>query len=252
MRIVPYIIGALITFAFALQAASEATDITVVTEDLPPFSYIENNEVKGVGAETIKALLTEAGLPADLQFMPWARAYHTAQVLKNTVIFPIARTRDREDLFTWIGTIAPFGASLYRHVDRDDITINRIEDARDLHVGVYIEDAKHQFLRSKGFENLSPVDQDILNIRKLTMKRLDLIAIDDAVLTYELNKLGMEDAPFVKAFPIAPLSGYLYVAVHKDTDPALVQRLRTALETIKENGIHKSILADYGLGPLTN
>jgi len=236
----------------SLPADAQSPVFSVVTEDLPPFSYMQGDTVTGFCADAVTALLAEADLQTGIQFMPWARAYHTAQVRKNTAIFPIVRTPDREDLFQWIGTIGPFGSSLYRHADRTDLHIETLNDARSLSVGVYIEDVKHQYLRSQEFEQLHPVDQDILNIRKLAMHRLDLIAIDDAVLAHELKKLGIDPDQFVRVLPLAPLSGELYLAVHADSDPDLISRLKAGLQAIKEDGIHTDILKTYGLTPPTH
>jgi len=238
--------------SFVFEGPAKALDVTVVTEDLPPFSYMQGDDVTGFCAETVTALLSEAGLSTQIQFMPWARAYHTAKVQKNTVIFPIVRTPDREDLFHWIGTIGPFGSSLYRNVGRTDIQVETLDDAKNYRIGVYLEDVKHQYLRAQGFEQLHSVDQDILNIRKIAMNRLDLMAIDDAVLAYELKKLGMDPDQFVRVLPLTPLSGELYVAVYGDSDQELIDRLKQGLSTIKENGLHAEILKDYGLTPTTH
>ncbi|MEG3619360.1 hypothetical protein V5T82_12905 [Magnetovibrio sp. PR-2] len=53
-----------------------------------------------------------------------ARAYSTVQNTPNSVLFSVARTPDREDLFTWIGTLIDFAVHIDRKSHRADIQLN--------------------------------------------------------------------------------------------------------------------------------
>jgi hypothetical protein len=55
--------------------SGRATDITVVTENWPPFQEVINGCVDGVATQIVRAVLEEADLTASFGIYPWARAY---------------------------------------------------------------------------------------------------------------------------------------------------------------------------------
>ncbi|QDG79586.1 transporter substrate-binding domain-containing protein [Labrenzia sp. PHM005] len=226
-----------------LSAAAE--QISIVTEHLPPYSYLEEGQARGLSTEVVQAVLEETGHTSDIQFMPWARAYQTALTKPNTLVYSIARTPKREDLFAWIGTIAPFGAALYQRADAPPMELHSLSDARFLYVGVYRGDAKEAALIEHGFENLQTTDDDRLNLRKLMLGRLDMIAIDDSVIGPLLKDEGIDPKQLKKVMPIKELSGQLYMAFNKASDPELVKTFKEGLVTIKENGLFDQILMRY-------
>lgn len=217
----------------------------VVTEDLRPYSYLQDGEAHGLSSDVVKAVFEEINYTPKIQFMPWARAYQTALTKQDTLVYSIARTPQREELFAWIGEIAPYGASLYQRADEPKLNFKTLTDAKSLYVGVYRGDAKEAILRRYGFENLQTTDDDLLNLRKLMLGRLDLIAIDDTVLKAILAEEGIAPHKLRRVMPITDLSGHLYMAFNKASDPDLVAAFKAGLASIKEKGIFDKILMQY-------
>lgn len=232
--------AALILMCFALPA--RAQDIRIVTEEFPPYNYSDDGFAKGLSSEVVQAVLAETGLTAEFLFLPWARAYLTAQNTKNTVIFSIGRIPEREDLFEWIGVIAPYNTSLYKLASRTDLTIVSLSDAKDYSIGVSVEDVIYQYLKSQNFTNLDIVGEDVLNIRKLALSRLDLIAFDEAASQYYLDLEDIDPALFDRIYRLDDISGGLYMAINKDSDPELIRSLKSGLEAIKADGTYDQIL----------
>ncbi|GAA0774857.1 transporter substrate-binding domain-containing protein [Roseibium denhamense] len=232
--------------AFTLMAlAARAEPLMIVTEDLAPYNYLEDGEALGMSTEVVQAVLEETGQSGDIRFLPWARSYNLALTRPNTLIYSIARTPEREDLFAWVGQIAPYGASLYKLADNESVGVQTLEDARHLSVGVYIGDVKEASLKRHGFDNLSPTEDDRLNLRKLMLGRIDLIAIDDNAIGPLLTEEGINRTQLKRTVAIDDVSGFLYMAFQKDTDPVLVEMFRQGLQTIKDEGIHDEILTKY-------
>lgn len=73
--------------------------ILVVTELAPPNQVLINGEVAGEGTQFIRDIFAEADLTPNIQMYPWARAYKIADELKNTFIYSLARTVEREGNF---------------------------------------------------------------------------------------------------------------------------------------------------------
>jgi len=222
-----------------------ADHLMIVTEDLPPYNYLDNGKPTGLSTEVVETVLARTGHNPDIQFLPWARAYQIALTQPNTLIYSIARTGDREELFAWVGTIAPFGASLYQRAKAPRLKLQSLSDARVYQVGVYRGDVKESFLRANGFVNLQTTEDDRLNLRKLMLGRIDLIAIDDSVLISLLKKEGIDPMDIRRVMPIDDLSGNLYMAFNKDTPKDLVDTFRKGLEDIKADGTFEQILRKY-------
>ncbi|WP_422375606.1 substrate-binding periplasmic protein [Roseibium sp.] len=228
-------------------APALASDLLIVTEEFPPYNYQEDGKAKGMSVEVVEAVLDEIGEEAEFVFYPWARSYLTAQNRKNTLIFSIGRIPEREDLFDWVGVIAPFNTSFYKLASNGAIEIGTLDDAKHYSVGVSVKDVIYQYLKGQNFTNLKVVGEDILNIRKLAHGRLDLIAFDEASFAHRVAQEELEPLLFRQVYRLEDLSGDLYMAFNKDSDPDLVERFRSGLRTIKENGRYDEILMRYQL-----
>ncbi|MCP3930582.1 MAG: transporter substrate-binding domain-containing protein, partial [Bacteroidetes bacterium] len=82
-----------------------AEEYKVLTENLAPVHYEENGTVKGIATEIVLEIFKEAGMQPNFSVYPWKRAYHMTLNNKNTFIYTINRTENRESLFRWIGPI---------------------------------------------------------------------------------------------------------------------------------------------------
>ncbi len=81
-----------------------AQDIVASTiESWPPFMFKQDGEITGIATDVVRATFKKAGVSLKIQIYPWARAYKTALDKKNTMVFMLYRTPDREELFKWIG-----------------------------------------------------------------------------------------------------------------------------------------------------
>lgn len=230
-----------------LFPSARAADLLIVTEELPPYNYQEDGVAKGLSTEVVEAVLAEAGMEAEIVFYPWARSYLMAQTRKNTLIFSMARIPERENLFEWVGVVCPITTSFFKLASNPDVDVHSLDDARKYVIGVTLENVNHLYLESKGFTNLELESQDLLNMRKLAHGRIDLMPFDEASFLYQVRKDGMDPSLFEAVYHVDDLSKFLYMAFSKSSDPELVERFRTALRTIKENGVYDDILMRYRL-----
>jgi len=235
---------AAVLFAVCLSAA-RASDLLIVTEELPPYNYQEDGVAKGMSTEVVQAVLAETGLEADILFYPWARSYLMAQTRKNTLIYSMARIPEREELFEWVGIVCPIRTSFFKLASNTDIELNTLDDARKYLIGVTLKNVNHIYLDSKGFTNLELESQDITNMRKLALGRIELMPFAEASFFYQVRRDGMDPSIFEPVYTLDDLSLHLYMAFSKSSDPDLVERFRVALQTIKDNGVYDDIMMRY-------
>lgn len=229
----------------AFNYAHSRSELKVVTENFPPYNFQRDGEAQGMSSEVVHAMLEHAGLQAEIKFYPWARAYRTAQIEPNTLIYSIARIPAREDLFEWIGDIAPYRTSFYKLRSNTNLHIDSLEDARRHRIGVSHEDASKIYLENRGFDKLEVVRADQLVVRMLIYGRMELIAYDESSMPFQVKEAGFDLDLVERVFRIDELSEKLYLAMHPKSDPLLIQKLKASLNAIKQSGEYQSIESRY-------
>lgn len=226
---------------WASAAAQATATVTCVTEENRPVNFWENGKVTGFSTEVVEAVLKEIDVPADIQIMPWARAYATALHKENVLIFSIMRTPEREHLFKWVGVISPPDSSYLYALRERHIKLDNLGDALRYKIATINGDAREQYLESKGFvkgRQLHGNAQPKTNYEKLKLGRVDLWAMSDLVAADIVRRDGGElSKTLVRALQLTELgSGGSYMAFGPQTDDVLVDRFRKGLDAIKANG----------------
>lgn len=223
-----------------------ATDIRIVTEELPPYNMTQGGRLTGMSTEVVQAVLKEIGLQASIQSMPWARAYDIALNSENVLIYSITRTAQREKLFKWVGVIAPMHWYLYS-TPGSNIQLKNLNDARKYQIATVKEDAGEQYLVTKGFtvgKNLQSNNKYAYNYEKFKLGRVDLWISIELNALYLIRQAGDDPARMVvRTLSLPDLGGDdgLNMAFSLKTPDAVVARFRKGLESIRTNGTYDAI-----------
>ena len=141
--------------ALAMASSVCAQGITVVTEEYPPYNFLDsNNRISGMATEVVEEVLKRARLDYKMAMYPWARAYQLAQDAPNVLIYSIGRSEQRESLFKWVDVIAPYDVYLYRLKSRTDIKATRLADVRHFKIGAVRDDVRAQYLEKEGLKSI--------------------------------------------------------------------------------------------------
>lgn len=218
-----------------------AITVTCVTEENRPVNFWDNGKVTGFSTEVVEAVLKEIDVPANIQIMPWARAYATALHAENVLIFSIMRTAEREHLFKWVGVVSPPDSSYLFALRERKLRLDSLGDARNYKIGTINGDAREQYLESKGFVKGRHLHGNALpktTYEKLKLGRIDLWAMSELVAADLVRREGGDPSQtLVRALHLTELgNGGSYMAFGPKTDDHLVERFRKGLETIKANG----------------
>lgn len=205
-------------------------EINVVTEEAFPLQFIVNNQVTGPATDLVSQVLADSNISYKISAMPWARAYKRALSQPNTLIYSIARTPEREELFHWIGSISEIEYYLYglksKKIDKTGSTL------KQLRVATIRQSATHTALENDGFENLMPLSQPEQSFGMLIKGRVDLITANKA--TFELACLAqVVDCQQIE--PIAPIKQMktsLYFALSKKSSPEVVESLKVSYKSL--------------------
>lgn len=231
----------------AVSLPLAATELKVVTESLPPLSYEENGIVTGYSTELLQAVLQTAGVKASIEILPWARAYQTSLTQPNTLIYSMTRLPERDGLFEWIGPISSRQIFLYKLRDRKEIQIKTMADVANYRVGLVREMAstkefvKASNLPEAAFDYAPTVES---NMKKLWMRRIDLLVSQDWSAAFLAKSQEHKPEELEPVLLLDNQRSY-YFALNKQSDPALVARLRLAFEKVLISGKAEKLRNKY-------
>lgn len=229
----------------ALRAVAEEP-LRIVTEELPPYNMTADGRLTGMSTEVVQAVLKAVDMQADIQSMPWARAYDIALNNENVLIYSITRTAEREKLFKWVGVVAPMHWYLYAKPD-SGIRLTSLDDARQFQIATLKQDAGEQYLLANGFklgQNLQSNNKYIYNYEKFKLGRVDLWISIEANALYLARQAGDKPDEVMKrvlSLPDLGANGGLNMAFSPQTPDALVERFRQGLASIQRDGTYASI-----------
>lgn len=232
------------------RAGDGAPQIEVVTEDLPPYNFVENGVVTGSSTEVVRAVFREVGMEAKITVLPWARAMNETLTKPNVLIYTIATTPERQNLFKWVGEINSGKVVVYCLKARP-ITLRSLEDAKKYRVGVIFQDFRQDYLLRHGFvegENLESANSHALNYAKLKAGRIDLWPMDVSVMNYYVRHAGDDpDAILIPVLEMPSLDAetHFSMAFSRQTPDELVDRFRRGLKKIKDDGTYDAILQKW-------
>lgn len=222
---------------FSGQAS--ATKLNILTEHLAPYQIVTENSIKGLSTEIVEATLIESQYSYDITAYPWALSYSRAKHAKNTCIYSLARTPERESLFKWVGHIVSIPTSLYSIKD-SKIEIFSIEEAKKYNIAVIRDDVTHQFLLAKGFiekKNLYVVNNydALLKLLDLSSRDIDLVILNDDLLKNRVKYLN-EASKYRNVFQLKELTGHLHFACSLNTDQKIVDSLFNTMTVLEKRG----------------
>jgi polar amino acid transport system substrate-binding protein len=237
-----------IFFGYGITNAAEE-ELLVVTEQFPPFNFLEGNTVKGLSTRIVRKLLERAHLNYKLELVPWKRAYNTTLNRPNTLIYTIAKTELRKDKFHWIGKISNRKVSLFRLRSRQDLARMTLEAAKEnAKIASVQGDASTEKIIEIGFavKNITMIRD--LTTSNLSMKhvingRSDYFPMNPYSLKYRIKAGDVPDL-FAEQFVIHNADGY-YIAANIETDAEILEALRDSYKRLAQEGFINKVINEY-------
>jgi polar amino acid transport system substrate-binding protein len=229
----------LLCLAGFLVVTAQASPLTVVSTDNPPFNFVEQGVARGLGTEVLRAVAAKAGFEPQIVFLPWQRALAEVDRQPNTLIFTLARTPERESHYEWIGPFAPRKVYFWKLKARSDVVVQSLEDVRRFRVATVRQDAQTNLMIAKGLVNPdkdSLLTSDDNTIRVLLARHADLVANSEIGMAWRLRLMGV-DPDLLERGPLLVEGGGYYFAFGKGADPQKVALFRSAFEQVQAAGL---------------
>jgi polar amino acid transport system substrate-binding protein len=226
---------------FPQQARTEDPAVKLITEHSAFTQTSAKDDSGGEATDFVQRVLDNANISRDLIYLPWRRAYHQGATEPNTLIFPLARTAQREEKFLWVGQLIPVNYYLFKLKSRADIQVKNLDDARPYSIGVVNYHVHHEYLLEQDFTGLQPVNGNAQNLKKALLGRIDLFPISDGGLIPVCERENIDCSQFEPVLKMKGISGGLYMAYSTSTDPVTVQSTAASYQQLLEQGVHAEI-----------
>ncbi len=235
------LVSVMLVFMFFGGAANGET-FKIMTEENPPFNFTDNGKITGLSTEVVVELAKRVGNTGDIEMLPWARAYGLAQQKEGTILYSMTRTEQREDMFKWVGPVAP-NTWVFFAKKGSGITLSSVDDAKKVgKIGTYKDDSCEIFLKAEGFTNLDSVVNDEQNVPKLMAGRINLWIVGELVGIHRAKAKGVNDQ-LEKVLTVKDTQ--LYIAFNKNTSDEEVAKWQAALDSMKADGSYDAIVQKY-------
>ncbi len=209
--------------------------LNVVTEDWPPYNYLDKNgEIVGIATKRVKSILRAADIHYEITLQPWARAYYTAAKEKNTLIYSIIRNEKREPFFHWFCPLSPIESFYFFAFADKPIDIKSLTDLKKYTIAVSRGQFEYNYLKSIGLReavNLYVTPNDGISFNQLLNKKVDLMVDTINSIENRLRNLGLPSNLLIPVFKLEPEAGIQQCfAISKGTNSEIIKRITEAFE----------------------
>jgi polar amino acid transport system substrate-binding protein len=228
-----------------LSAYSE--ELKFLSNDFPPYTYSTDKGGAGAMHDIVMEIVHRLGYKNSVEFVPWARARFEAENNSNIIIIPLARTKDREEKYTWLLHVLDDPYVIVAMKD-SKVDISTIEAAKKLKIGILSGSVADSLLHELNFSDIEPVTNDVQNVKKLKLGRIDAwVAPLSCIGQYKDSaNIGKED--FRVGIELTKLNEY--IGASKSFNKNTIELWNKTFSAMKKDGTYQSIMKKYGMTPL--
>ena len=215
------------------------TDIYML--EAPPLTMSGPVGQNGILGDVSQKAAALAGYELNFRSLPWNRAQRTVQLGENLLIIPLSRIPSRENSYTWIVPIMTMDRAFFSL----DKRVENFDEARRTYrrIAVGLGSAQEQMLREQGFadDQIYPLKIGENPAQMLLLGRVD--AWFNGVPETRYIWRDVSNRPLLMSPPMMQTD--LYLACSKTCDTSMIERLKSAVETLRANGTIERIIDTY-------
>jgi len=233
-----------------------AKELNIVTLHYPPYSYIENDKIKGINVDIATEALKRMGYVAKIQFIPWQRALFYTKYGRADAILNASYKKARAE-YLYYPEEGVFDENWYCYKKKDSkITLDksfsniskiRLGIVRNYAYGGNIQKA----IEKKKFKQIVSLTGDEILIKKLFENDYDMFIGNEATTYLLSKKLGyLKKLSIVKTAHTNEKfllnSDKTYLAFSKKVvSKELVQEFSKIIKELKDDGTMNKIINEY-------
>jgi polar amino acid transport system substrate-binding protein len=217
------------------KASGNLSDYRFITEEFAPMNYVDDGELKGISVDLLEVIFENAGIDkntGDIEVMNWPDAYDLVMNDENTVLFTMAKTDERKDLFKWAGPIMNNSNALFGKKS-SGIVIDDTGDLTEYKIGAINDTSSFSVLTGLGYPEEKIVGaasaKDAFD--SLENGDTDLWATGEIAGLYYLKDMAENPGDYEIVYTFEPYE--FYYAFNKETPDSVIEEFRSALDEAK-------------------
>jgi polar amino acid transport system substrate-binding protein len=235
-------------YLLVVAVKSNAEEIRVVTEYLPPYQIIKaDGNLDGFSTDVIKAIFKQTNKTPSFEVMSWARAFSIASSEQNVMIYSIARTKERSDLFHWIGTLTKEKLYFWGLKSKFNWEITSEALLKNCSITASKFSNIDEYLSAANFSNIYYITLEEQSMKMLYSKRIDLLIDTELNAKARAKKLGFDFNKLRKIYEVNELNNELSIALSRQSNPELVLQFQQAYKDIVSQGLIEKFKVKWGL-----
>jgi len=217
--------------------AQSVDDLIFMTEEYPPNNFKADGKLQGIFVDVVEVLMKKVKSKLtrkDIQILPWPNAFKRLQKKKNTALFSMAKTPEREALFKFVGPVTSIREVLIAKKDAA-IKINSPEDINTYTVGVIRNDIGEKNTLQAGVDpkRIMHVPKIKSIIKMLDTGRIDLWPYPERTAFWILRENGYAPEMFETVYVFNEARDY-YIAFNKDISDVIIRQFQAALDEMRQ------------------
>ncbi|NLQ21620.1 amino acid ABC transporter substrate-binding protein [Shewanella sp. S-1] len=219
-------------------------ELHLVATNYPPF-YADALPEQGGVAQVVKEAFKRKGYTASLKFYPFARAALLVKTGQADGIIGLWYRKEREQWAQYSAPIQPVQIVFYKRKD-SPLSFSQLSDLKPFTIGIGRGYANPPEIFAAGLTT-EEGNSDEMNLKKLFLKRIDLVLIGHNLARYLIKKGPSEyEGAFEQVgHPIATEVFHLGISLAVADHPQLVTDFNQGLESMRRDGRLAAILSQY-------
>jgi polar amino acid transport system substrate-binding protein len=246
------LIGIVLVLLGQFSAGAMAETIRITNGEWPPFTS-EHLAHKGPLSRIVTEAFALEGITVEYGYFPWKRAYDYARTGKWDGSVGWAPTPKHLQDFHMSTPVITVDKGLF-HLKNIPFDWNSIDDLKGWRVGgtagYAYGDEWDRAIREGKFK-VDEVTTDEQNIRKLLLRRVDVVAMEVDVANHLLRTLlTPEEAATITQHPKLVMQTPISLALSRQSarNPELLKRFNRGLQRLTENGAYERYVQELHTG----
>jgi len=229
--------------------AARSREVVLVTGEWPPYTS-QHLRRHGIFTEVVTAVFKEMGVTPVYRFCSWKSAEEEVKRGRAFASFPHIITMERKKTFHFSDVVAFSNGRMFYNTRKYPygVEFEDIHDMKRYRVGGGTSYRHEDILRNLGL-SIEYIESEDQNIRKLFLRRIDLLPLDETAGLYHIQRLYPRRVNHF-AFTEKPLtqdSLHLMISTRYPESGKIEKEFGAALQRIKENGVYQGICNGYGI-----
>ncbi len=237
----------IIFIIYSCFATLNAKELSMVTVDWAPYYGSEMTD-NGVISVIVKTAFQRSGIQSSVKFIPWKRALKEVKSGKSDILMGAYYTSERNKTYLFSDPIYEVRVGLVALKSLGIGHYTKLQDLIPYTIGVGRGWANSEEFDQADYLNKKGATNQILNVRKLFKKRVDMISISFDVFRYEVATMSthqLNEVVFIEP-PLDISSLHLMISRQNPDKEKVINAFNLGLAAIKQDGTYDKILKEYG------